>query len=82
MVDQFGSTVQQLQVLANTIILTMRNDLRLRAFHHFDNMLFQHGRYNLAERSTDPDSFITALNSDLAQFDELLAAVLTPDDRK
>jgi exocyst complex component 4 len=63
------------------VLLTMRTDLRLRAFYHFDKMV-QQGLYDLTEMTQDPDTFIVTLNSELAQMDELLAGPLAPEDRK
>lgn len=67
--------------LADTILFTMRLEVRLRTMHHLDKAT-RDGVYHLFEDTAEPDPSVVDLNSNLAEFDECAATTLAAPERR
>lgn len=67
--------------LSNTVLFTLRMELRARVIHHLD-LAVTEGNYLVEESAAEPDPHVVDLNADLANLDDIMADSLTPEDHR
>ena len=69
----------QVGEISETVLFTLRTELRVHAFYHLDNV--KKAVYELQEEQ-EPDNFITVLNDDLTNAERALSAFLPPSQMR
>lgn len=81
MVARFETLPRTYSLLADTVLFTLRLELRARVIHHLDLAVLE-GNYLVDESAAEPDPHVVDLNSDLASLDDVLTDGLSPEDHR
>ncbi|CAO1627775.1 unnamed protein product [Parajaminaea phylloscopi] len=81
MASRFETLPRTYALLSDTILFTLRLELRARVIHHLD-LAVSEGNYLVDESSAEPDPHVVDLNADFSNLDDILADCLRPDDHR
>ncbi|PWN54385.1 hypothetical protein IE53DRAFT_323094 [Violaceomyces palustris] len=81
MADRYDALPNVYRHLSNVILFTLRIELRARAIHHLD-LAVSDGNYVVNDSSVEPSPHIVDLNSEIANFDDIFADTVTPEQKQ
>ncbi|CAO1630595.1 unnamed protein product [Sympodiomycopsis kandeliae] len=81
MAARYDTLPRTFQHLSNTVLFTLRMELRARVIHHLDLAILE-GNYLVEESNAEPDPHIVDLNSELANLDDILIDSVKPSDHR
>lgn len=81
MASRFETLPRTYSLLSDTILFTLRLELRARVLHHLE-LAVTEGNYLVEESSAEPDPHVVDLNAELSNLDDILADCLSPEDHR
>ncbi|PWN44869.1 hypothetical protein IE81DRAFT_320842 [Ceraceosorus guamensis] len=81
MATRFAALPKTYASLANTILMTLRLELRARVIHHLDLAIVE-GNYLVEEAVLEPDPHVVDLNAELASLDDTFADSVSPEQHR
>ncbi|CEH13755.1 Exocyst complex subunit Sec8 [Ceraceosorus bombacis] len=81
MATRFAALPRTYASLANTILMTLRLELRARVIHHLDLAIVE-GNYLVEEAVLEPDPHVVDLNAELASLDDTFADSVSPEQHR
>lgn len=78
---RFQALQKTYEQLSETILHTVRVDIRCRVWHHLD-LALRSGNYYIDQEASEPDPHIVDLNADLVKCDDYTSSTLPPKERK
>ncbi|KAI0347837.1 Sec8 exocyst complex component-specific domain-containing protein [Trametopsis cervina] len=81
MAMRFQALQKTYEQLSESILHTIRIDIRCRVMHHLD-LALKHGNYNIDVVASEPDPHVVDLNAELATCDDYASVTLPPKERR
>ncbi|THH02605.1 hypothetical protein EW026_g281 [Hermanssonia centrifuga] len=76
-----GYGAKTYEQLSESILYTIRGDIRCRVLHHLD-LALRHGNYRIVSEVSEPDPHIVDLNAELATCDDFSSTTLPEKERR
>ncbi|KAJ3554644.1 hypothetical protein NM688_g3000 [Phlebia brevispora] len=81
MAMRFQALLKTYEQLSESILYTVRSDIRCRVMHHLD-LALRHGHYSIDREASEPDPHIVDLNAELAKCDDFASSTLPEKERR